>query len=105
MGGQALDFGVLQELVRPTLTELSVCLVGSDCLCRCDLCGMLGFAVRILQPTDVLLYHRSGLHICFPYLLKLTFVGHCDSPRDVAVSNDSLYYSTAVDIACDLFSK
>ena len=105
MGGQAFHFGVLQELVRQTLTELSVCLVGGDRLCRCDLCRMLGFAIRILQPTDVLLYYRSELHIRFPFFLKLTLVGDCDSPRDVAVSNDSLYYSTAVDIACDLFSK
>ena len=36
---------------------------------------------------------------------KLTPVGDCDKPRDIGVSNDSLYYSTAVDIACDLLSK
>lgn len=29
-------------------------------------------------------------------------IGDCTKPRDIAVSNDSLYYSTAVDIACDL---
>ncbi|CAF9926509.1 MAG: hypothetical protein ALECFALPRED_003458 [Alectoria fallacina] len=38
---------------------------------------------------------------CSP--LKSYFkIGDCDRPRDVGVSNDSLYYSTAVDIACDL---
>ncbi|KAF6231134.1 hypothetical protein HO173_010634 [Letharia columbiana] len=38
---------------------------------------------------------------CSP--LKSYFkIGDCDKPRDIGVSNDSLYYSTAVDIACDL---
>ena len=37
-------------------------------------------------------------------MLKLTSVGECNSPRDVGISNDSLYYSTSVDIACDLLS-
>lgn len=55
VGGQALDSGILQELVRQTLTEVSVCLVGGGRLCRSDLCGVLGFAVRVLQPTNVLL--------------------------------------------------
>lgn len=36
---------------------------------------------------------------------KLTSVGDCDKPRDIGWSNDSLYYSTAVDIACDLLSE
>lgn len=38
-------------------------------------------------------------------MFQLKQVGDCLKPRDVAVSNDSLYYSTAVDIACDLLSK
>lgn len=66
---------------------------------------MLGFAIRVLQPTNVLLYNRSEFDIFFPLLSKLTFVGDCDTPRDVEISNDSLYYSTAVDISCDLLSK
>ena len=36
---------------------------------------------------------------------KLISIGDCDTSRDVGVSNDSLYYSTAVDIACDLLSR
>ena len=38
------------------------------------------------------------------FIFILTCLGECNKPRDVAWSNDSLYYSTAVDIACDLLS-
>ena len=34
--------------------------------------------------------------------LWLTILGGCETKRDIWVSNFSLYYSTAVDIICDL---
>ena len=62
MGGQAFDPGVLQELVRQTFPDVSICLAGSGRLCRFDLRGMLGFAISVLQPTEVLLQDWYEVH-------------------------------------------
>lgn len=52
-------------------------------------------------------YFNIGPNSTFAFspFLKLTSAGHCIRSRDVEVSNASLYYSTAVDVACDLLSK
>lgn len=52
-------------------------------------------------------YFLLGLYICDARerIDVLKGPGGCQSKRDIFVSNISLYYSTAADIACDLLSK
>ena len=61
------------------------------------------WALQFESCSPLRSYFIIGMESTF-VILKLTSVGDCDRPRDVGVSNDSLYYSTAVDIACDLLS-
>lgn len=52
-------------------------------------------------------YFSLGVYICGRYANfdSLKTSGGCQSHRDIWVSNLSLYFSTAADIACDLLSK
>ena len=67
--------------------------------------GCWAFQFKSCSPLGTYFKIGTKTRLVFQVTLKLTSSGECDHPRDVRVSNDNLYYSTAVDIACDLLSE
>ena len=65
---------------------------------------MLGHAAGFLLANSELLPSRyTSVYAFIPF--ELTQLGQCNTYRDVWASNFSLYFSTAVDILCDLLSE
>ena len=61
------------------------------------------WAVSIFALLAYLGCWATQLAACEP--IPTYFTGQCNSPKDIYVSNLSLYYATSVDIICDIFSK
>ncbi|MCJ1226705.1 hypothetical protein MMC12_003358 [Toensbergia leucococca] len=70
--------------------------VGLPVLMRC------WYAVGAFSLVAYLGCWATQLDSCIP-ISSYFVIGACETRRDVYVSNLSLYYSTAVDILCDLF--
>ena len=83
-----------------------VFVVGGDGIYFCCIYWLLGHAAPFLQADLALLSPRYASIPCQAREPKAdTEPGACLTKRDIFVSNLSLYYSTAVDIICDLLSK
>lgn len=63
-------------------------------------------ATNLKSCTPISNYFRIGRKVCdIRGCYIVTLIGACDSNENLYFQNINLYYSTAVDVLCDIFSK
>ncbi len=65
------------------------------------------WAIQLAACYPISTYFTIGMNPTLRQVVpnNLTMAGACETRRDISVSNASLYYSTVVDIICDLLSQ